>query len=179
MNLKAKLYILKNHTLLLLGPSPFEHWFKSYLCITVGSVYFYEFANQSSSSSSVPRAPLPLPRVRDLCRRPIPELLQTTPPSPRPRVTVLLLPPPPPPPLATPRPATSGRRCRAAATHPSGTPVPLAVLSPAHDCLSLSLSSTRPCSHIKSEPNPFCPPAFLFFLLATPSRPPHSLAGIH
>jgi hypothetical protein len=30
MNLKSKLYILENPTLLLFGPSPFEHWFKSY-----------------------------------------------------------------------------------------------------------------------------------------------------
>jgi hypothetical protein len=29
MNLKAKLCILKNYTLLLLGPSPFEHWLES------------------------------------------------------------------------------------------------------------------------------------------------------
>jgi hypothetical protein len=48
MNFKVKLYILKNHTFLLLGPSSFEHWFKSYLCITVGSLYFLQIAFGSS-----------------------------------------------------------------------------------------------------------------------------------
>jgi hypothetical protein len=47
MNLKAKLYILKNHALLLLGPSPFEHWFESYLCIIVEFLSFLEFATRS------------------------------------------------------------------------------------------------------------------------------------
>jgi hypothetical protein len=44
MNLKEKLYILKNHTFLLLGPSSFELWFESYLSITVESLYFLHFA---------------------------------------------------------------------------------------------------------------------------------------
>jgi hypothetical protein len=48
MNLKAKLYILKNHTFLLLGPSPFEHWFESYLCIIEGSLHFCDIAFGSS-----------------------------------------------------------------------------------------------------------------------------------
>jgi hypothetical protein len=60
MNLKAKLYILKNHAFLLLRPSPFEHWFKSYQIITIGSLHFCEIANQSSSSSSGSRAPADL-----------------------------------------------------------------------------------------------------------------------
>jgi hypothetical protein len=48
MNLKAKLYILKNPTFLLLGPSLFELWFESYLSITVESLYFLKFATGSS-----------------------------------------------------------------------------------------------------------------------------------
>jgi hypothetical protein len=48
ISLKAKLYILKNHTLLLLGPSSFEHWFKSYQIITVGSLHFCDIAFGSS-----------------------------------------------------------------------------------------------------------------------------------
>jgi hypothetical protein len=38
------LYILKNHTFLLLGPFPFELWCKSYLSITVESLHFLQFA---------------------------------------------------------------------------------------------------------------------------------------
>jgi hypothetical protein len=49
MNLKEKLWSLKNYTLLLLGPSPFAHWFKSYKLFTVKSLYFFCFANQSSA----------------------------------------------------------------------------------------------------------------------------------
>jgi hypothetical protein len=48
MKLKAKLYILKNPTFLLLGPSSFELWFESYLSITVGSLYFLKLATGSS-----------------------------------------------------------------------------------------------------------------------------------
>jgi hypothetical protein len=48
MNLKAKLYILKNHTLFLLDPYPFEHWLESYLCFTERSLLFSEFAFRSS-----------------------------------------------------------------------------------------------------------------------------------
>jgi hypothetical protein len=65
MNLKAKLYILKNPKFLLLDPSSFELWFESYLSITVRSLSFLEIAIQSpfvylSPSSSVSlRAPLP------------------------------------------------------------------------------------------------------------------------
>jgi hypothetical protein len=47
MNLKAKLCILKNYTLLLLGPSPFEHWLERYLCFTVESLCFSVFAIRS------------------------------------------------------------------------------------------------------------------------------------
>jgi hypothetical protein len=43
MNLKAKLQILINPTLLLLGPSLLELWFESYLDITVESLCFWEF----------------------------------------------------------------------------------------------------------------------------------------
>jgi hypothetical protein len=76
MSLKAKLYILKNHTFLLLGPSSFEPWFESYSSITVGSLHFYDIAPRSSIvflESSIPSA---LCRARDLCRRPPPEPLQ-------------------------------------------------------------------------------------------------------
>jgi hypothetical protein len=48
MNLKEKLCILKNYTLLLLDPSPFEHWLESYLYITVRSLCFLLFATGSS-----------------------------------------------------------------------------------------------------------------------------------
>jgi hypothetical protein len=71
MNLKAKLYILKNHTLLLLGPSLFEHWFESYLCITVKSLSFLNFATRSLFTylslpllySSLPRTAAVLPAM--------------------------------------------------------------------------------------------------------------------
>jgi hypothetical protein len=63
MNLKAKLYILKNPTLFLLGPSSFELWFESYLDITVEPLCFCEIAFQSPfvyiSPSVSLRAPLP------------------------------------------------------------------------------------------------------------------------
>jgi hypothetical protein len=77
MSLKAKLSILKNHTFLLLGPSPFEHWFKSYQIITVGSLHFCDIAPRSSIISHESPISSALCRARDLCRRPLPELLQT------------------------------------------------------------------------------------------------------
>jgi hypothetical protein len=82
MNLKAKLYILKNHTLLLLSPSPMEHWLESYLCFTEGSLPFSEFAFRSSIIFLGSSA-----RTRDRRRRPLPELLQRC--AARPRVTPL------------------------------------------------------------------------------------------
>jgi hypothetical protein len=66
MNLKAKLYILKKHTFLLLGPSSFEHWFKSYLCITVWSLSFLQIAFGSSFVYLSP------PLLCFLCRAPPP-----------------------------------------------------------------------------------------------------------
>jgi hypothetical protein len=106
-----------------------------------------------------------LPRVPDLpciCRarvtrrrRPLPEPLQVCTALPSPTRRPITPPPPVLPPLAVPLAATSGRRCRAAATHPRGTSAPLTVLSLARDCPSLSLSSTRPCSPIKPDPNPY------------------------
>jgi hypothetical protein len=66
VNLKAKLYILKNHIFFLLGPSSFEHWFKSYLCITVGSLSFLQIAFGSSFVY------LSLPLLCFLCRTPPP-----------------------------------------------------------------------------------------------------------
>jgi hypothetical protein len=105
MSLKAKLYILKNPTLLLLGPSSFEHWFKSYLCITVGSLSFLKIATGSSfvylpPSSSVsslrrrrsgqPCAPPPPPQCCPAPgHMPFPA---SPPPSPTPRWPSLLLP---------------------------------------------------------------------------------------
>jgi hypothetical protein len=63
-----------------LGPSPFEHWFESYLCFTVGSLHFSEIAFGSSfiylspSSLFLCRAlPLLCPgHVRRPCRSRIP-----------------------------------------------------------------------------------------------------------
>jgi hypothetical protein len=78
MNLKTKLYILKNHTLLLLGPSSFELWFESYLSITVESLYFLQIAFGSSFVYLSPpllcflcRAPPPLSRP---CAPPLPSV---------------------------------------------------------------------------------------------------------
>jgi hypothetical protein len=98
MNLKTKLCILKNYTLLLLGPSPSGHWCESCPCFTVRPLYFLQFTTGSSifllespcSSAPLharvapaagrPRAPVALrnpnlaPRVAlsHLPRRPIP-----------------------------------------------------------------------------------------------------------
>jgi hypothetical protein len=41
---------LKNHALLLFGPSSFEHWFKSCKSFTVKSLLFSQIPNQSSAS---------------------------------------------------------------------------------------------------------------------------------
>jgi hypothetical protein len=49
MNLKEKLSSLKNHALLLFGPSSFEHWFKSCKSFSVRTMLFSEIANQSSA----------------------------------------------------------------------------------------------------------------------------------
>jgi hypothetical protein len=125
-----------------------------------------------------------LPRVPELlclCRARVisaagrfPISCRPAPPSPRPRVAVLPLPPPAPPPLAVPRSATSGRRCRAAATHPKGTPAPPAILSPARDCpLPLPLSFSAVPSY-KDQLNPIPSPDLLFFHLATPKLIPCS-----
>jgi hypothetical protein len=87
MNLKAKLYILKNHTLLLLGPSPFEHWFESYLCIAVESLSFLEFATRPLFVYlSLPLLCSPLPRTAAIlpamCAAPaVSALLRTSPPA--------------------------------------------------------------------------------------------------
>jgi hypothetical protein len=131
MNLKAKLYILKNHTFLLLGPSPFEHWLESYLYITVRSLLFYDIALRSSifflespSSSASARARDPPPpassRAPAALRRPSTRH-PTTPPTARAAFTVL------PSPCHVGSPMPSG--CHA----PQSTPAPPAVLGSARD----------------------------------------------
>jgi hypothetical protein len=77
MSLKAKLSILKNHTFLFLGPSPFEHWFKSYQIIIVGSLHFCDIAPRSSIVFLESPISSALCRACDLCCRPLPEFLQT------------------------------------------------------------------------------------------------------
>jgi hypothetical protein len=47
MNLKENLWSLKNHALLLFGPSSFEHCFKSYKPFSVEPLLFSEIAKQS------------------------------------------------------------------------------------------------------------------------------------
>jgi hypothetical protein len=97
---------LKKPPLLLLGPSSFELWFESYLGITVGSLYFLQFAIGSSfvylslpllcfsaahrRRSGQPCAPPPPPQ-----RRPAPGHVPfpaSLPPSPTLRWPSLLLP---------------------------------------------------------------------------------------
>jgi hypothetical protein len=129
MSLKAKLCILKNYTLLLLGPSPFEHWLKSYLYITERPLCFLLFTTRSPSSSPIPSS---------LC-----SLLCCTPPPPpgperrpaalcplhlAPRVALSLSPPPVLPALVAPHPSTSGRCLEQPPRCPSGTPAPPAAL---------------------------------------------------
>jgi hypothetical protein len=90
------------------------------------------------SSSSSPRASLPLrARVTRRCR-PLLELLQLC--AALPRIAPPLLPPPVPPPLSH---------------APQSTPVPLAFLNPAHDCpLSLSPSLLQAVLSYKTQPEP-------------------------
>jgi hypothetical protein len=92
MNLKAKLWILINPTLLLLGPSSFERWFKSYLDITVGSLSFLKISIRSSFvylSLPPPLFSLPAHRhcsashVQYPCRPSAALSLSTYPPLPR------------------------------------------------------------------------------------------------
>jgi hypothetical protein len=114
MNLKAKLYILKNHTLLLLGPSPFEHWLESYLYITEGSVLFSEIAFRSSIVFLGSLISCASARARD----PPPPAASRAPaalhhPDPAPRVALPLLPSPHRlrcPPFALPRRAVDPER---------------------------------------------------------------------
>jgi hypothetical protein len=63
MNLKENLYILKNPTFLLLGPSSFELWFESYLSITVGSLSFLKISPGSSFVYLPPSSSVSLPRI--------------------------------------------------------------------------------------------------------------------
>jgi hypothetical protein len=130
MSLRAKLCILKNYTLLLLGPSPFEHCLESYLYNTVRSLYFLLFYNQvpfvfpnpdllSVFSSAARRCPCPaLSAALQLCALLILLHASLCPSSHRPRCPRW-------PPLVLPRraDAPSGRHAA-----PSGTPAPPAVL---------------------------------------------------
>jgi hypothetical protein len=66
VNLKAKLCILKNYTLLLLGPSPFGLWCESCPCFTVRPLSFLLFTTGSSVFLlESPSSPVSLPRARD------------------------------------------------------------------------------------------------------------------
>jgi hypothetical protein len=83
---------LKNHALLLFGPSSFEHWFKSCKSFSVRSLLFSEIANQSSASflplSSSWRlcsllCPLVLPAAGVMRRSWPPPVISCAPPLPR------------------------------------------------------------------------------------------------
>jgi hypothetical protein len=149
MSLKEKLCILKNYTLLLLGPSPFEHWLESYLYVTVRPLSFLLFATGSSivfPEPPISSAPLRVRMAPATGRPRAPAALRH--PDLAPRVALTLLPPPALPSLAVPRSSTSGKHFRAAATR---MPAPLAVLSSAHDLpLSPSLSHqlSRACPRL-------------------------------
>jgi hypothetical protein len=156
VSLKEKLCILKNYTLLLLGPSPFELWCESYLYFIVRPLCFLLFTTKSPSSSPNPSfslfllllhaaaparscappcysAPLCAPLHASCCSS-----------SRRPRCPRWLF-------LTLPRrtDAPSGRHAI-----PSGTPALPTILSSAHD-RSLSLSSLRQCTAIKPDRTPF------------------------
>jgi hypothetical protein len=125
MNLKAKLYILKNYTLLLLGPSPFEQWCESYSCFTVGSLHFSKIA----VGSSFVYLSLPLLCVSSAARRRhCPAMCAALPPLRCPSPSPVPLPhlPRRSPALALASPclATPPASC------PSCTPPPLAVAAP-------------------------------------------------
>jgi hypothetical protein len=73
MNLKAKLCIMKNYTLLLLGPSSFEQWCESCPCFIVRPLSFLLFAIRSPVFLlESPSSPVLLPHARAFCRRPPP-----------------------------------------------------------------------------------------------------------
>jgi hypothetical protein len=127
MSLKVKLCILKNYTLLLLGPSPFEHWLESYLYIIGRPPAFYNqvpfiFPNPdllSVFSSAACRRPRPaLSAALQLCALLILLHASPGPSSRRPRCPRW-------PSLALPRraDAPSGRHAAL-----SGMPVPPTVL---------------------------------------------------
>jgi hypothetical protein len=156
MSLKAKLCILKNYTLLLLGPSPFEHWLKSYLYITERPLCFLLFYNQvpfvfpnpvplSVFSSAARRRPRPaLSAALQLC----------APLHLAPRVALFLLSPPALPAQAALIPprradAPSGRHAA-----PSGMPAPPAVLRWLCDLPVPFLLSYKPCIATKLDRAP-------------------------
>jgi hypothetical protein len=126
MNLKAKLCILENYTLLLLGPSPFEHWLESYLCFTVESLCFSDFAIRSPL-----RLPPSLPPLfpSAACRRRSPAMCAVTagsvPLRTVPRAVLASAPPLPTPALASPRSAMLCASC------PSRSPPSLAIAASA------------------------------------------------
>jgi hypothetical protein len=145
----------------------------------VGSLYFWDFANRPSSSSSGPRSPLSLPRARDppplaasqACCRPAPPSSCPTcrlAASPTARAASAGLPSS----CHVGPPVPSGRHA-----HPKGMSAPLVDLSPALCLLSLSLSFYRAVLSYKLNPNPISPPDFHFLLLATTEPTTELLAG--
>jgi hypothetical protein len=169
----------ENYTLLLLGPSPFEHWLESYLYITVRPLCF----------CFLQPGPLHLPQSRSsLCLL----LCCTPPPSPgperrpaalcpsdlAPRVTRSLLPPPALPSLAVPRSSTSGRCPERPPRRPVGHAgaarhsAPSRVIS-----LSLSFSPTNRAL-LQNLIEPLSPAALPLLSPHDTESPPLLLAGI-
>jgi hypothetical protein len=167
-----------------LGPSTFELWFESYMCITVRPLCFLLFATGSSivfPEPPISSAPLRA-RVTPAAGRPrAPAALRH--PDLAPRVARSLLPPPALPSLAVPLSSTSGRRSRAAATPPRRARRRRPPLCAWPRDLSLPfLLFYQSCAATKPGRTPSPRLLCLFFLLATPEsariprrRPPRSL----
>jgi hypothetical protein len=112
---------LKNYALLLFGPSPFEHWFKSCKLFAVRSLFFSDIAKQSSASFFpllLPGAPAPLCSARGASAAGAVHRPWSPAPtscfSPRPRVTSLSFHHPNPPAGASPARHAALRHCNAA-----------------------------------------------------------------
>jgi hypothetical protein len=188
MNLKSKLCILKNYTLLLLGPSPFELWCESCPCFTVRPLSFLLFTTGSSIFLlESPSSPVPLPRTRDSCHRPPPSTCSSAPrstrrptpfPTARANLAVLLFPCHVGPLELSRRHASEGVTGAARRLEPNpvaGSPLPLFLdaaccykanpkpLSPA--CFPSFFSTAT----VNTEPPPFC--SSPDFAVLDPSRP--------
>jgi hypothetical protein len=152
VNLKAKLCILKNYTLLLLGPSSFEQWCESCPCFTVRPLSFLLFIARSSIFLlESPSSPIFPAACACLLPQAAPERLQLC--FLRPRVVLSSLPPPVSFPLSSPRRATLGCQSRALATH-RGSPTPPAVVGSVRDhslLLSLSFLPVESCFPYKTQ----------------------------